>query len=173
MNAMARTPSHFISYAQPCPSGAGLPAVASIGRIRPGRTCRPESVTQYDYPERAAELKLRHYGLDLGVVVQDLVAHLTAPAGLLVAAERQRGVEHVVAVDPDRAGPDLLRHRVRLADVPGPDAGAEPVLRVVGDRGDLVQVLERSRHDHRAEDLLADHPHVRTGVGEHRGLDEV
>src|ERR1700728_4443802 len=173
MNAMARTPSHFISYAQPCPSGAGRPAVASIGRIRRGRTCRPESVTQYDYPERAAELKLRHYGLDLGVVVQDLVAHLTAPAGLLVAAERQRGVEHVVAVDPDRAGPQLLGQRVCLGDVAGPDAGPEAVLGVVRDGRDLVQVSERRRHDDRAEDLLADDLHVRPGVGQHRRLDEV
>ncbi len=46
--------------------------------------------------------------LDLGVVVEDLVAHLASPAGLLVAAEWQRGVEDVVAVDPDGAGPDLL-----------------------------------------------------------------
>ena len=39
-------------------------------------------------------------GLRLEVVLEDVVAHLTAPAGLLVAAERDRGVEHVVRVDP-------------------------------------------------------------------------
>src|SRR5450755_4636919 len=83
-------------------------------------------------PPGAAWLKLGGDGLDLGVVVQHLVAHLTAPAGLLVAAERQRGVEHVVAVDPDRAGPELLGQGVRLGDVPGPDAGPEAVFAVVG-----------------------------------------
>jgi aldehyde dehydrogenase (NAD+) len=36
------------------------------------------------------------------------MAHLAAPAGLLVPAERQGRVEDVVAVDPDRAGLDLL-----------------------------------------------------------------
>src|SRR5450755_476114 len=43
--------------------------------------------------------------LDLGVGLENLVAHLAAPAGLLVAAERQGGVEDVVAVDPHSAGP--------------------------------------------------------------------
>src|ERR1700733_7202508 len=79
-------------------------------------------------PRGPACSELRGDGLDLGVVVQHLVAHLAAPAGLLVAAERQRRVEHVVAVDPDRAGPELLGQRVGLGDVPGPDARAESVV---------------------------------------------
>src|ERR1022692_207759 len=111
-------------------------------------------------------------GLYLGVVVEHLVAHFTSPAGLLVPAEGQRGVEHVVAVDPDGAGPELLRQGMRLGDVLGPDARAEAVLRVVGDGGDLVQVAERGGDQDRAEDLLADDLHVRAGVGEHGRLDE-
>src|SRR5580692_5735990 len=70
-------------------------------------------------------LKLSRDRLELGVGVQSLVAHFTAPAGLLVTAERQRRVEHVVTVDPDGASPELLGQRVRLGDIPGPDAGAE------------------------------------------------
>src|SRR5215469_2871044 len=70
-------------------------------------------------------LELGGDGLDLGVGLQHLVAHLAAPAGLLVPAERKRCVEHVVAVDPYRAGPDLFGQGVRLGDVLGPDARAE------------------------------------------------
>ena len=71
------------------------------------------------------------------------MAHLAAPAGLLVPAERQRGIEHVVAVDPDRPGAKLLRQRVGLGDVPGPDPGPEAVAGVVRLGGDLVQATER------------------------------
>jgi hypothetical protein len=76
-------------------------------------------------PIGPAALQQRGNRLDLGVVVQDFVAHLAAPARLLVAAERKRGIEDVVAVDPDCAGPELLGEGVRLGDVPGPDAGSQ------------------------------------------------
>src|SRR6185437_8383150 len=66
---------------------------------------------------RTPRLQLRGHGLDLGVGLEDLVAHLAAPAGLLVAAERQRGVEDVVAVDPDGPGTELLGQCVGLGDV--------------------------------------------------------
>src|SRR5579872_4135416 len=78
--AMARTPSHFISYAQPRSSGGRVPAVASIGRNWPGWTCRPELITPYNYPKAGARLQLGGDRLHLGVVVQDLVPHLAAPA---------------------------------------------------------------------------------------------
>src|SRR5580693_10004223 len=104
----------------------------------------------------ATDLQLRRDGLDFGVVVEDFVAHLPAPAGLLVPAERQRRVEYVVTVDPDCAGPELLGEGVGLGDVLGPDARAEAVLAVVGDAGDLLQVGERRGDQDRAEDLLAD-----------------
>ena len=42
-------------------------------------------------------------GLDLGVVLQHLVAHLTPPAGLFVSAKGQGRVEDVVAIDPHRS----------------------------------------------------------------------
>src|SRR5258708_5005307 len=141
-------------------------AVAIIRPIGPGRPCSPVRLTQDAYPcaglvgkparvnwreARARRpvmdkgLELRGYRLDLGVGVEHFVAHLTAPAGLLVSAERQCRVEHVVAVDPDGAGPDLLGQGVSLGDVPGPDAGAEAVLGIVGDGGDLVHVTARRR----------------------------
>ena len=77
-------------------------------------------------PPLQERLQLGRHRLDLGVGLEGLVAHLAAPAGLLVAAERQGRVEDVVAVDPDGPGAELLRQRVRLGDVLGPDAGARP-----------------------------------------------
>ena len=59
------------------------------------------------------------------------MAHFAAPAGLFVAAEGQRGVEYVVAIDPNRTGAELGRGAVGLRDVAGPDAGGEAVDRVV------------------------------------------
>src|ERR1035437_5297139 len=56
----------------------------------------------------ATDLQQGGDGLELGVGIERFVAHLAAPAGLLVAAEWQCRVEHVVAVDPDGAGPELL-----------------------------------------------------------------
>src|SRR5450755_2691605 len=44
-------------------------------------------------PARVADLQLGGDGLDLGVGIERLVAHLAAPAGLLVPAERQCRVE--------------------------------------------------------------------------------
>jgi hypothetical protein len=71
------------------------------------------------------------------------VAHLAAPAGLLVPAERQGRVEDVVAVDPDGPGAELLRQGVGLGNVLGPDPGPEAVTGVVRLGGDLVQAAER------------------------------
>src|SRR6185312_12710754 len=124
-------------------------------------------------PPRRQCLQLRRHRLDFGVGLEGLVAHLTAPAGLLVPAERQGRVEDVVAVDPDGPGAELLRQGVGLGDVPGPDPGPEAVAGVVRLGGDLVQAAERLGHDDRAEDLLADDLHVRAGVGDDGGLDEV
>jgi hypothetical protein len=85
--------------------------------------------------------------LDLGVVVEHLLTHLTSPAGLLIPAERQRRVEHVVAVDPHRPGPDPAGELVGGTAVAGPHTGRETVDRVVGLLGDPVEivVLERAQ----------------------------
>src|SRR5262249_50907687 len=66
----------------------------------------PASSAGQAFPEHAVER--RRDGLHLGVVVEDELAHFATPAGFLIAAERQRGVEHVVAVDPHGAGADAL-----------------------------------------------------------------
>src|SRR6204780_1968940 len=124
-------------------------------------------------PASLGWLQLGGDGLDFGVGLEDLVAHLAAPAGLLVAAERQGRVEDVVAVDPDRAGPELLGQGVGLGDVLGPDPGTKAVDAVVRLGGDLVQGPERGGDHDRAEDLLADDGHIGPGVGDDGGIDEV
>ena len=60
------------------------------------------------------------------------MAHFAAPAGLLVAAEGQRRVENVVAVDPHGSGAQLVGHAVGFADVARPDAGGQAIHVVVG-----------------------------------------
>jgi hypothetical protein len=47
--------------------------------------------------------------LDLSIVLKHFVAHLAAPAGLLVASKRQGGVEDVVAIDPHGSSAQFCR----------------------------------------------------------------
>ena len=54
-----------------------------------------------------------------------------AEAAFLVAAEGTGGIEFVVGVCPDDAGPQLVHHLENLAAFVGPDAGAQAVRRVV------------------------------------------
>src|SRR5881392_1030693 len=51
---------------------------------------------------------------------------------LPVPAEPRRRIEQVRAIDPHHTRLDLGRHIEREVDVLGPDAGREPVGRVVG-----------------------------------------
>ena len=72
---------------------------------------------------------LRHadrHGLVLGVVLQPFFAQLAAHARHLEAAERSGGVEHVVAVDPHGAGPQLIGQRVALPTSRVQTAAARP-----------------------------------------------
>ena len=69
--------------------------------------------------------------LRLQVVIERVVSHLASPARLLVAAERHRRIEDVVAVDPDRTRAQAVGDAVSLADVPRIDTRREPVCRIV------------------------------------------
>src|ERR1700694_2823296 len=85
---------------------------------------------------------------------------LAADAGALVAAKRGgRGVL-VEAVGPPAAGLDRTTHPERTAAVTSPDAGPEPVRRVVGDLQSLRLVAERRHREHRPEDLLLEDAHL-------------
>src|SRR5687767_1164042 len=69
---------------------------------------------------------------DIEVRLQAVAAALAAVTGLLVAAERRGRVELVERVGPDHAGPELVRDREDPRALLGPDAGGQPVRRVVG-----------------------------------------
>ena len=108
--------------------------------------------------------------LGLLVVVEHHLVVLAADARLLVAAERRvRGIG-VVAVGPDPARLDAAAEAVGAVHVAGPDAGAEAVERVVGDRQRLGVVLEGRDREDRPEDLLLEDPHLVMAL-EHRRLD--
>src|SRR5258708_789387 len=74
--------------------------------------------------------------LHLRIEFQRIMSHFAAPPGLLVASEGQRRVEDVVAVDPDRAGPQLRGDTMRLADVARPDARRQSIDALVGAQQD-------------------------------------
>src|SRR5690606_30706808 len=95
------------------------------------------------------------HALDLRVQVERVLPELAPVAGLLVAAERGRGVEGVIGVDPDGARLDATRDAVGALDVARPDSGGEAVDRGVRQSDRLFLVAEGQRGQHRAEDLLA------------------
>ena len=101
------------------------------------------------------------------------MAHLASDARLLEAAEGRRGVGRAPDVHVHLAGAQQRGELVRRADVAGPDAGGEPIVRVVRALGDLLQRLVWHRDQHRAKDLLARNLHVVADAGEQRRLDEI
>src|SRR6202049_5109277 len=111
--------------------------------------------------------------LDLGVLLEDLVTHLAAPTGLFVSAEREGGVKHVVAIDPNGSGAEHARDLVSFLDVASPHTGGQTVDRVVCLRGNFLDIAERNRGDHGTENLFPHHFHFFVGVHQDRGLYEV
>src|SRR5262245_26348750 len=82
------------------------------------------------------------------------MSHLASPARLLVAAEWQRGVEDVVAVDPDGSGAQTVRDAMRATEIPGEDAGCKAIRGVVGASDKIVvRILERYRGHHGSKEL--------------------
>src|SRR5690349_346565 len=96
-------------------------------------------------------------GLGLEIVLQARRAVLITPAGLLVAALGQFRREIGMAVDPDRAGADPGCGAVSGREVAGPDAGREPVWRIVGEGEGFLDIVERRDGDYWPEDLFAHH----------------
>src|SRR3954470_22963980 len=111
--------------------------------------------------------------LDVEILLDVLLAGLAAIAAHLVAAERHRRVHRLIAVDPDRAGPQRPSDPMRLADITGPDAAAEPEGRGIGTLDQLIGVLEGDRRDDGPEDFLLRDPHIVLDIGEHRRRHEI
>src|SRR5262249_33031350 len=81
------------------------------------RTLRGTGSSPNTYLATGRPLSIERHGhrLVLGVILQRPLAELAADAAGLVAAEGGGGIEHVVAVDPDRPGADPVGNRVGLA----------------------------------------------------------
>src|SRR4051794_3898742 len=116
----------------------------------------------------------RHrHRLRLRVARQGSFAQLAAHAGHLEAAEWSGRVEHVVAVDPDCAGPQLRRQGVGLLNVARPNGGGQAVWRVIRTSSDLVEALELENRHYGAKNLFFGDRHVVGDFGEECRLDIV
>src|SRR6266545_7066718 len=94
-------------------------------------------------------------------------AQLAAQAGLLHAAERGPVPHRGVAVHAERPGLHGPGHPQRPAEIAGPDAPGEAILRVVGQADRLGLVAERQDGQDRAEDFLAPVPVARRAGQQH------
>src|SRR5471032_2427453 len=84
-----------------------------------------------------------------------LAPELATNAGLLVAAERQVRVERHMAVDPDSTRLNLrdeVHHRTQIV---APQTRGKTIRAVVRKTDRVVGMVERNRHEHRAEYFLA------------------
>ena len=121
----------------------------------------------------ASALQSHHDGFGLGVEIEHFVAHLAAPAGLFVAAKGQRGVENIVAIDPDGARLQRGGDAMRFGNVARPNAGGQAVVGLVGAGDQFVGIGERFGHDDRAENFLAHNAHVGLHIFDHGRLDKI
>ena len=105
--------------------------------------------------------------LDLGVVLQRVLAELTADTRLFETTEWDLGVQLVVAVDPDGTGENLGGEGMGTGEVLGKDGRGETIVGVVGGFEDFLFSLKRGHDDDGAKDFLADNLHVGGDVAEH------
>ena len=94
-----------------------------------------------------AGLNVRAWALLPGraqIFEQALAAPFAPEAALPVAAKTGGGVEQVGAVDPHRAGFELAGDIQRQVDIVAPDAGSQPVARVVRQVDRLRRACGRS-----------------------------
>ena len=101
------------------------------------------------------------------------MSHLASPARFLVSTERQGRVEHLIAVDPDRARAERCRDLMRRADITCPHSAGKSVPRAVRCSDHFFDSLELQCHHDRSENLLLHDLEVGLHVSEDRWLDEV
>src|SRR5262245_2392447 len=102
------------------------------------QTARPRPCPYARYPL----VQLDGDGRRLGVVAEAVFTEPAADAGLLDSATGSRGVAHVVAIRPNRAGANAVRTCVGFRDVLRPDRGGEAVDVLVGALDNFVNVLK-------------------------------
>lgn len=121
-----------------------------------------ESITQAD----------RHR-LGLSVVGQRSLAKFSSNTRLLVSSEWNLVVQHIVGVNPDGTGTELVGDTDGSVEVLGVDSSGETVAGVVSGLDNLLLSLELGDRADGAEDLLLHDLHVLSDIGENGRLDEV
>src|SRR5437868_8181041 len=145
----------------------------SSRRGRLGRTA-PRSSPSSRSPDRPPRALLRRRAARARSLVaveirrETVQAAFAAEAGLAVTPERTRGIEAVVGVRPDDAGPEPLRHPEDARALLRPHAGGEAVRRVVRLLDRLLGRAEGEHAEDGAEDLFLRDPVALRDVGEDR-----
>src|SRR6516225_11676047 len=98
--------------------------------------------------------------LRLLVVIEHHLVSFSTNARLLVSAERRMRRIGVIAVGPHASRLDRAAETVEPVGVPAPDARAEAIERVVGDRQCVVVIRESRDRYYRSEDLLLEDTHL-------------
>src|SRR5215470_17341269 len=111
-------------------------------------------------------------GLVLEIASETLRAELPAESRLLEAAEGRLEIDDHARVDGDAARAHARGDLRAALDVGRPDAAAQAVLRVVGDRDRLLLAAVGDHGQHRPEDLLLRDLHLVVDVREDGRLDE-
>src|SRR5271170_85144 len=124
-------------------------------------------------PSRWTFLQLHRHRLHLGIVRQPILPELAPNTRLFKSSERRRGVEHVVAIHPNRSGSDSISNRMRLGYILGPNRSSQAVQRFIRPVHHFVDVLELQDRHHRTEDLFLGDLHIVLYVGEYCRFDEV
>src|SRR3546814_369516 len=94
------------------------------------------------------------YRLPFEIIFECLPTAVAAIARLLQPADRQRGIEHRMGVDPHRPRLDPPRQAMRVGEGSGPDARGEAVGAVVRLPDHGIEVAIAMDDEHRAEDLF-------------------
>src|SRR5581483_7137051 len=148
----------------------GSPCPRSAAASSTPRAWRSSANGSAKCPARAPDSKSGDInGFDVGELANAERAQFAAEAGLFDAAERQARIGGHHGVDERLAGLDLVDEAVLLGGVGGPDARAEAVGRVVGDRDRLVERADAEQERHRPEDLLAANRRTRRKIRERGG----
>src|SRR3954453_8835170 len=106
------------------------------------------------------------------VLVDSLVAALTAESRFLYPTERRGRIAHQALVESEHADLESLGHPQRALQVAGEHIGNETELAVVGRGYGFILAAERLDWRHRSEDLLAQQGRVIADAGQHsRGVE--
>ena len=141
------------------------PEGRKVGQRQAGPTSRLTAALSRSHRHRDS--------LQLCIVGEAGFTEFSTDAAHLEATKWGRGVKDVVAIDPHRAGSQIMSHLVRLLNIASPDGSGQSVTGVVCSTSDLGDVLELQDTEDRSEDLFASNIHLVMDVGKNCRLNEV